>query len=85
MGHQLTAVVLKVIQYVRNGVIDRIGRAVADILKVRFLYRGNNFLHESLIHSRYLLEQAQSLWVCAIRMLEFAWVFVPSGMSSRPG
>ena len=64
VGHQLNVVVLKVIQHFRNGVVDRIGRAVADIRKVRFLDRQNNLLHKSLLHSRHIPEQTHSLGVC---------------------
>ena len=64
MGHQLTVVVLKSIKHVCDGVVDRIGRAVVDIRKVHFLDHGIFFLHESLIHSRHLLEQTHYLGVC---------------------
>ena len=64
VGPQLTAVVLEVIQHVRHGVVDWIGRAVADIHKVRVLERGNNLLHGSLLHSRHLSEQTHFLGVC---------------------
>ena len=35
-----------------------------DICEVRFLKRGNNLLHESLLISRHLLEQTHYLSVC---------------------
>ena len=64
MGNQLTLVVLRASQHVRDGAVDRIGLAVVDIREVRALERGNNLLHESLIHSRQLLEQTHSVGVC---------------------
>ena len=45
MGHQLTVVGVEVSQHIRDGVVDRIGHAVADICEVRFLGCGNNLLH----------------------------------------
>ena len=63
VGHQLTLVVLEVIQDVRDGVVDRIGHTVVDIHKVSFIYRGKNVMHESLIHSCNLLEHMHSLGV----------------------
>ena len=63
MGHQLTVVVLEVSQHVRDIVIDIIGRAVADIYKVRFLDHDKNLLLESLLHSRHLLEQTHYIGV----------------------
>ena len=51
VGNQLTVVLLKVSQHVRDSVVDIIGRAVADIREVRFLDCGNNLLHENLLHS----------------------------------
>ena len=64
VGHQLNVVVLKMSQHVRDVVVDRIGRAVADNRKVSFLDCGNFFLHKSLLHYRHLLEQTHSLSVC---------------------
>ena len=40
VGNQLTVVLLKVSQHVRDSVVDIIGRAVADIREVRFLHHG---------------------------------------------
>ena len=63
MGNQVTVVVLEAIQHVRDGVVDRIVRAVVDIHKVRFLDHDRKLLHVSLIHSRNLSEQMHSLSV----------------------
>ena len=54
MGNQVTVVVLEAIQHVRDGVVDRIVRVVADIREVRFIDHVKKFLHKSLIHSRHL-------------------------------
>ena len=87
MGHQLTVVVLEVSQHIRDSVIDIIGRAVADIYKVRFLDHEKNFLLESLLHSRHLLEQTHSIGVynqnvgirvgsCAVHDDKRTWVIL---------
>ena len=54
MGNQLTVVVLEVSQHICDGVIDKIGRAVAYIRELRFLDRGKTILNKSLLHSRHL-------------------------------
>ena len=64
VGHQLTVVVFKVSQHIRDGVVDRIVCEVADIREVCFLDRGNNSLQGIYIHSRRLSEQTHSLGVC---------------------
>ena len=63
VGNQLTVVVLEMSQHVRAGVFDRIGRAVANIRKVRLLDRGKFFQHDILLHYHQILEQTQSLGV----------------------
>ena len=64
VGHQLTIVVLEVSQHIRNNVVDIIGSTVVDICEVRFLDRGHNILHESLLHSRKFLERTHFIGVC---------------------
>ena len=55
---------MKAVQHVRDGVVDRIGLAVADIREVRFLERGKHLLHKGLLQSCHLSEQTHSLGVC---------------------
>ena len=49
---------LQIHEYALHGVIYRVCRPVADIHLVRCLDRANDFLDESLLHSRHLTEQA---------------------------
>ena len=64
VGHQPTVVVLKVSQHVHDGVVDRIGRAIADIIEVRLFEYVINLMHKSLLESRHLSEQTHSLGMC---------------------
>ena len=64
MGHQLTVLVLQASQYIRHGVVDLIGRTVADICKVSFLDCVSNLLHKSLLHSCHLSEKTHFFGVC---------------------
>ena len=53
VGHQLTVYFLEVSEHVRHGVVDVVSRVISDIRNIRFLNRGNNFLHKSLIEFRH--------------------------------
>ena len=64
VGHQLTVVFLEASQYVRDGVVDRIGRVVMVISKVHFLDPWKHLLHENLLRSHHLSEQTHFLGVC---------------------
>ena len=54
VGHQLTVFLLEGSEHVRHGVVDGVCHTIENICEIRFLDRGNNLLHESLLDSCHL-------------------------------
>ena len=63
VGNQMTVFFLEASEHVCHGVIDGVCCVTADILKIRFLDRGNDLLHENLLDSRHFLKYTHFLGV----------------------